>query len=302
MHHKSSIVARIGIAVISLVASYATTPLAYADHTWNNYHWERNTPTHSIFVGNNVNRAWAPYFSTAVAAWSESKVLDLIPDEGMTSPTTCAPLTGRVEVCNARYGNTGWLGIATLWVSGDHIIAGTVKLNDTYFSTRTFNTKAWRNLVMCQELAHTFGLGHQDENFQNANLGTCTDYTNIPNTNQFPNAHDFDMISYLYGHIDVPFGGADATAAFGQYIDTGSPIEWGAPNQKHRHKGRGKRESEFERPLPNGVTMLTHVMWADEMLVGSEPEQKPTRKNKKQPVVEEHTDHDHSHTSEVTFG
>ena len=27
-----------------------------------------------------------------------------------------------------------------------------------------------------QEIGHTFGLDHQDENFSNANLGSCMDY------------------------------------------------------------------------------------------------------------------------------
>jgi hypothetical protein len=40
---------------------------------------------------------------------------------------------------------------------------------------------------MCQEVGHTFGLDHQDENFNNTNLGTCMDYTNDPSTNQHPN-------------------------------------------------------------------------------------------------------------------
>ncbi len=33
---------------------------------------------------------------------------------------------------------------------------------------------------MCQEIGHDFGLDHQDENFNNPNLGTCMDYTNDP--------------------------------------------------------------------------------------------------------------------------
>jgi hypothetical protein len=47
--------------------------------------------------------------------------------------------------------------------------------------------------VSCQEVGHTLGLDHQDENFNNANLGTCMDYKNNQSTNQHPNKHDYDQ-------------------------------------------------------------------------------------------------------------
>jgi hypothetical protein len=40
-------------------------------------------------------------------------------------------------------------------------------VNDTYFNTPKYDTSAWRNLVMCQEVGHTLGLDHQDEDFDN---------------------------------------------------------------------------------------------------------------------------------------
>ena len=94
------------------------------------------------------------------------------------------------------------LGVAQIRLSGAHISQGTVKLNDTYFNTAQYNTPAWRNLVSCQEVGHTFGLDHQDENFDNANLGTCMDYTNDPSTNQHPNQHDYDELETIYSHND----------------------------------------------------------------------------------------------------
>lgn len=45
-----------------------------------------------------------------------------------------------------------------------------------------------RCLVTCQEVGHTFGLDHRDENFDNGNLGTCMDYTNDPGT-RFTETH-----------------------------------------------------------------------------------------------------------------
>jgi hypothetical protein len=109
-------------------------------------------------------------------------------------------------VCNAKYGNNGWLGIASIWISGSHITQGTVKMNDTYFNTATYNKPSWKQMVLCQEIGHTFGLDHQDENFNNQNLGTCMDYSNDParddgqGNNLHPNAHDYNQLA----HISTP--------------------------------------------------------------------------------------------------
>ena len=84
---------------------------------------------------------------------------------GGTPAKPCRPTSGCVEVCNSTYGNTGWIGVAQIWVSGTYITQGVVKMNDTYFNTSKYNTTAWRSLGMCQEVGHTLGRDHQDENF-----------------------------------------------------------------------------------------------------------------------------------------
>ena len=101
---------------------------------------------------------------------------------GRSSARKCRATPGQDEVCNANYGQNGWLGLASIWLASGttHITQGSVKLNDTYFNTAQYNTPAWRQMVTCQEVAHTFGLDHQDETFGNTNLGTCMDYTNNP--------------------------------------------------------------------------------------------------------------------------
>jgi hypothetical protein len=154
-----------------------------ANHSWNGYHWARTANPFTVSLGNNVTSAWNPFLSIASADWSQSSVLNTTIAAGGTRPRNCKATSGRVEVCNAGYGFTGWLGVAQIWVSGSHITQGTVKMNDSYFNTATYNTPSWRQFVMCQEVGHTFGLDHQDENFDNLNLGTCMDYTNDPARN-----------------------------------------------------------------------------------------------------------------------
>ena len=114
----------------------------------------------------------------------------------------CPYVQGKVQVCDYTYGNNGWLGVASIYISGSHITQGVVKMNDTYFNTSKYTTSAWRNLVMCQEVGHTLGLDHQDETFDNGNLNTCMDYTNSPDSNQHPNTHDYYQLTTIYQHPD----------------------------------------------------------------------------------------------------
>jgi hypothetical protein len=169
------------------------------------YHWARTSNPFTLKVGDNVSSAWDAYLDEAISDWNRSSVLNSTKVTGETSGRKCRPTTGRIEVCNASYGNNGWLGIAQIWISGPHITQGVAKMNDTYFNTATYNTPAWRWLVMCQEIAHDFGLDHQDENFNNGNLGSCMDYTSDPDgppSNEHPNGHDFDQLEDIYAHLD----------------------------------------------------------------------------------------------------
>ena len=175
----------------------------------------------------------------------------------------CRPTSGRVEGCNSTYGNNGWLGLAQIWASGSHITQGTTKMNDTYFNTQKYNTPAWRQMVMCQEVGHTFGLDHQDENFDNPNLGTCMDYTNDPSTNQHPNKHDYDELALIYSHLDsttavgTTSAASKAPAAASQG-NLNSRAEWG---RKIRESRNGKVEL-WVRGFGNGNKVFTFVIEA----------------------------------------
>src|SRR3990170_2409509 len=176
-----------------------------ANHSWGGYHWARTSNPFTLKLGDNLSSAWDSYLGTTSYDWSLSAVLNTTIVSGRTKARICRPSSGRVEVCNYTYGFNGWLGVAQIWVSGSHIAQGTVKVNDSYFNTSTYNTPPWRRLVMCQEVGHTFGLDHQDENFSNPNLGTCMDYTSDPDgppSNEHPNQHDYDQLATIYGHLD----------------------------------------------------------------------------------------------------
>lgn len=241
------------MAAIFISAFYPS--ITYANHSWGGYHWARTANPFTLKLGDNLSSIWDPILSTTSNDWSISSVLDTSIVTGGTKARNCRPTSGRVEVCNSKYGANGWLGLAQIWASGLHIVQGTTKVNDTYFNTSTYNTPAWRNLVLCQEVGHTLGLDHQDENFNNANLGTCMDYTANPGTNQHPNQHDYDELALIYDHLDF-------TTTLKQTLSAGqgnfdNPTEWGKLVKKQG------RTAVFERNFGLGKKLFTFVIYAD---------------------------------------
>lgn len=234
----------------------------FATHSWGPYHWARTANPFNLKLGDNVSSAWDSYLATASSDWSQSTVLDTTIVAGATR-ANCRATNGRVEVCNKTYGNNGWLGIASIWVnSGSHITQGTVKVNDTYFNTSTYNTTGWRSLVMCQEIGHTLGLDHQDANFDNPPITphTCMDYF-VPDPNEVvhPNQHDYDELGIIYSHLD-------STTTLGQTISSpgnkGDVADADDAGQALGKDGKG-HTSLYERDLGNGEKLLTFVLWAD---------------------------------------
>lgn len=269
------------LMVAGLVLSLgALAVVVYAENSWGKYHWDISTSEsieNPLILGNNLTTsAWDSSLAETSADWNDSVLKNGVV---AGTNTACDPVLGGVEVCNGEYGENGWLGIAQIWVNrgrAGHIAQGLVKVNDTYFNTAPYNTPAWRNFVMCQEVGHTYGLAHQDENFSNANLGTCMDYTSDPDgtifgqpDNQHPNQHDYDLLTEKYAHLnettsDEPKkgkggGNGKKKAGVGANIDLSNPSAWG---QAVRQDAQG-RNSLYERNLGNGVKVFTFVIWAN---------------------------------------
>jgi len=254
---------KIAAVTCTLILLGAFVGVASADHSWGGYHWARTANPFALSLGDNLSSAWDPYLVTTSSDWSVSSVLDTNIVSGTasrhkSSKLDCGPVSGTVQVCNKAYGKNGWLGIASIWVSGGHITKGTTKLNDTYFNTAKYNTVAWKNLVMCQEVGHTIGLDHQDEDFNNPNLGTCMDYTSNPGTNQHPNEHDYAMLEEIYAHVDTVATAlasvASAPAEAGENIG-----DWG----KVVRKSKDGKISLYVKGLKKGENVFTFVVWAN---------------------------------------
>lgn len=248
----------ISAGVLTIAVLLGGVSFAFASHSWNGYHWARTANPFTLKLGDNVSSQWDAHLGVSSTDWSVSPVLNTTIVAGKANPRVCKAVSGRVEVCNASYGNNGWLGIAQISVLNSHILTGVVKLNDTYFNTASYNTPEWRNAVMCQEIGHTLGLAHVDEDFGNTPSETCMDYSADPTLNQHPNQHDYDMLDAIYAHLDssttVKAGTAGASVA--EAGDT--PSEWG---RAVAQDAQG-RDSRYERTLADGKKLITFVIWA----------------------------------------
>ena len=232
------------LGVLALVFAAFGAPSATAGHSWGNYHWARTSNPFTVPLGDNVTTAWDARLFAASSDWTASSVLDSPVTTGNAgNPKRCNGTDGRIEVCNTTYGYNGWLGLAQIWTSGSHIVKATAKMNDTYLNSPRY-TDVNKQHVMCQEVGHGYGLGHQDES--GADLNTCMDYADALD-NPDPNHHDYEQLETIYN------GHRDATST----VST-SP----ASSSRVIRRLDGLRSSYIVEALDNGLLRHTFIHWA----------------------------------------
>ena len=243
------------VVALALMAAGMVVSTASASHAWGNYHWARTSNPFTVPLGDNVTNTaysnWEGALSAASVDWTASSVLNSPVVAGAAgNPKRCGANNGRIEVCNAAYGPNGWLGLASISTSGSHIVRATAKMNDTYFNSTRYNYTAERH-VMCQEVGHGYGLGHQDES--GADLNTCMDYANALD-NPSPNAHDYAQLETIYGHTD-------STSTVSAIAATNFP-ENAAPIAVERRDTIAA--SYITEDYGNGFRIHRHIFWAVE--------------------------------------
>jgi hypothetical protein len=249
--------------------SDTTGPITSQNHSWGGYHWARTSNPFTVKVGDNVSSNWDTYLGSTSTDWSESTVLDAPIVPGKAINKRCSATAGQIEVCNGKYGNNGWLGIASIWLQSgtNHIAQGTTKINDTYFNQAKYNNPNEKQHVMCQEVGHDFGLDHQSED--GTSLNTCMDYFSNTGTNSestqstHPNQHDYDELITIYSHVDstTTIGASAASKGRSGDNETGDgPPAWG----KEVFRSSDGKASLYEKDLSNGQKKVTHVTWTDE--------------------------------------
>lgn len=244
-----------GAAFSAVLASPAS-----ANHSWGGYHWARTTKPFTLKVGDNVSGDWDTMLTTADGDWNTPAVMNISPVAG-TSNRRCSMTAGTVQVCNGKYGNNGWLGLATINISGGtHITQGSAKMNDTYFSSATYNNANEKLHVICQEVGHTFGLDHQSTDGSSQN--TCMDYFSNTGANAgstlstHPNQHDSDELAIIYAHLD-----ASTTLASSAATSAGMAGRSDAKPYRTKRTDHGNHSQIVER-FADGSARITDVLWA----------------------------------------
>lgn len=280
------------LAGAAAIAAIGVAAPAFADHSWGDYHWATTDGVARPLVVDNTTGSWPGRVAIAVSDWNSSPHIDSDLTSGTNNPRRCSMYADTIQVCNAAYGQTGWLGIASISLSGGHIVAGSTKLNDTYFAYQQYNTETWKQLVTCQEIGHDYGLGHQNEDFSTDETTSCMEYTSLPEGNEHPDNHDYQELAAIYGHNE---GGSTGGGGGG---DTGGPGK-GNGNGKGKNKFVGEvgnTRAEWGKAVgydaqgrankfihnANGYTIITHVTWAPDAKRNTEPGN-----------PHDHDDHDH---------
>jgi hypothetical protein len=242
----------------------------FANHSWGGYHWARTTPQFTLRLGDNMSPGWRPYLAKASSDWNSpskygwngAQPLITAVVAGQSAQKRCKMVAGTAQVCNGTYGFNGWLGLASINITGgEHITQGSAKMNDSYFNTSTYNNPNEKQHVVCQEIAHTFGLDHQDESGKS--LNTCMDYFSNTGANAGstlstePNRHDFEELASIYQHLDSTTTVASSAAAASGVEVSDDPNSWGQLVSQSRN-GRSSTYERFER---DGSKTVTHVYW-----------------------------------------
>src|SRR5919202_1115328 len=103
------------------------SPVTSENHSWGGYHWARQNNPFTLKLGNNLSSNWPTYLNAAALDWNKANPLETSSVRGQSNARKCRATPGQDEVCDANYGQNGWLGLASIWLQRGttHITQGT---------------------------------------------------------------------------------------------------------------------------------------------------------------------------------
>ena len=192
----------------ALLISVLAVGIAFADNQWSSYHYERPSSAELIIdIGDchisSPHNDWSAMLIDVIADWNKIPGVGNNPEIGFNL-TACG---ATVNSYNDDYGNTGWLGLASIRVSrgrNAHIVSGSAYVNEHYITYPDYtgfdDVVEWQQ-VMCQEIGHDFGLNHNREGSTGGSPDdTCMNDDIRPLRFDAPNVHDYEMLAEMYAH------------------------------------------------------------------------------------------------------
>ncbi|MCH7663864.1 MAG: hypothetical protein IH859_08365 [Chloroflexi bacterium] len=192
----------------ALLIAVLAVGIAFADNQWSSYHYERPSSAELILdIGDchtpSVYNNWSAMLTNVIADWNNIPGAGDNPEIGFNL-TACG---ATINSYNDDYGNTGWLGLASIRVSRGryaHIVSGRSQINEFYIDYPDYfgfdQAVEWQQ-VLCQEIGHDFGLNHNREGSSGGTPDdTCMNDDIRPLRFPSPNVHDDEMFTEMYTH------------------------------------------------------------------------------------------------------
>ena len=241
------------VAVLVASPMMLTTRASNAD--LNGAHWARNTSPFTLRVSANLTGKWRKHATRAARDWSKSGVVKMrVVNSRGGNRRVCQPRNGQVELCNAKFGENGWLGLSRIWIdSNNHIVKASITLNDTYFNQAPYKKAKARQHTMCHEFGHVLGLDH------NGQKSCMNDSHRSVMRDAKPSKQDFNRLKKLYRHKDRKATIRDAAregARFGAASEPTVPVA-------ATEGSFSASESVYVESLPGGGRLVTSIIWAD---------------------------------------
>jgi hypothetical protein len=168
------------------------------------FRWQNDGNGLELEILNALDDSWQSILEKAVDNWDNGSPIDSLTLSITRVPyeINCEAETAKLKVCNGNYGKTKWRGLNEVLLNrqSNTIVSSSAKLNEYYLKYEGADQKLY---TMCHEIGHGFGLPHWDEDFFNANLGNCMDYTDNPVANKQPDTSNFEFLADLYGGRNV---------------------------------------------------------------------------------------------------
>lgn len=220
----------------------------------NVYAWPNDGRGITLEVLNAMEDKWQTMLQVALDNWDQG-----YPVDSLTLPVTridyeydCEGVSGKLKVCNGNYGANRWRGLNELILEKrtGRILNSAAKINEYYLEGSSNRDKDQQLYTLCHEIGHGFGLPHWDEDFTNADLGNCMDYTNNPGANKIPDATNFMFLAQLYGGINVTTGELAVMDAIAPSVSSASDTaETNTPEEEAPQKDDKKKKKKDDRQL-----------------------------------------------------